>query len=66
MAYEPDPLRHNIQNIADALAHVMAAIECLESGAPVRGELNEIAAVLRRDLCALEGMAADELGSDAT
>jgi len=64
MNYQPDPLLHRIRNIADALAHVMAAIECLESGAPVRGKLSEIAAVIRRDLHGLEQERADELDDD--
>jgi hypothetical protein len=43
-------LRDQIRNVAEALRHIEAAIECLEAGAPVRGQLNEIAAVIRRDL----------------
>jgi hypothetical protein len=53
-------LRDQIRNVAEALHHVEAAIDCLESGAPVRGELNEIAAVIRRDLHSMELQAADE------
>jgi hypothetical protein len=53
-------LRDQIRNVADALRHVEAAIECLEAGAPVRGELSEIAALIRRNLHSMELMAADD------